>query len=390
MVNTKHDVTSYEKLNYQREIFDMNVLYDAFIKSKKGSDWKASVHKFEMNFLRELSSLQKELKSENFNFKPRSNFILRERGKTRLITGEHMHDRVAKSALAEEQMLPAVRKYLIHDNGASLKGKGISFSRNRLETHLRKYYSSKGSNEGYILLVDFSKYFDNIQHEYFKEIFKCIISDNSMWFLGEILKQSEVDVSYMDDDAYNSCMSSVFNSLDFQKIDPNLLTGEKYMKKHMNIGDTIAQVAGVSYPKQFDNYIKIVRGIKYYGRYMDDSYIIGDSKDYLLDILDELVEYSSSIGLKINTKKTQICKLSSFWRYLQIQYSLTDSGRIIKKIHPKRISKMRRKLKKIVKILPAHEFENYYRSWFKNHYKNMSKVQRKSMDELFEELRKDD
>jgi hypothetical protein len=204
------------------------------------------------------------------------------------------------------------------------------------------------------------------------------------------MKQSEVDVSYMGADEYENCMAVVFNSLNYETLDKTLLTGDKYMKKHTNIGDTIAQIAGISYPTAFDNYIKIVKGIKFFGRYMDDSYIIHESKEYLVELLDELVKAAEKIGLTINLRKTCVCKLSSLWRFLQIQYSLTDTGRVVKKIHPKRLTTMRRKLKKLVGILDANEFENYYRSWFRNHYKTMSKNQRASMDALFNKLRKDD
>lgn len=36
MVNTKHDTGGYDRSCYQREIFDGNALYDAYIKAKKG------------------------------------------------------------------------------------------------------------------------------------------------------------------------------------------------------------------------------------------------------------------------------------------------------------------------------------------------------------------
>lgn len=48
---------------------------------------------------------------------------------------------------------------------------------------------------------------------------------------------------------------------------------------------------------------------------------------------------------------------------------------------------MRRKLKKLVLILPEDEFINYYDSWFKNYYKIMSKLQRENMDDLFFDLK---
>ena len=43
---------------------------------------------------------------------------------------------------------PTLKKYLIYDNGASLKGKGINFTRKRLLKHLRSFYSKNKSNDG--------------------------------------------------------------------------------------------------------------------------------------------------------------------------------------------------------------------------------------------------
>lgn len=198
MVNTKHDTASYESCSYEREIFNAENLYKAFVKSKKNSSWKPQVQRYEMNFLTELAKLEKELRFRSFAFLPSTNFVLKERGKTRLISGEQIHDRIAKGCLCEESLLPAIKKYLIHDNGASLKNKGIGFTRKRFETHLRKYYCKTKSNDGYILLVDFSKYFDNIRHRDFSEIFRKIgIDDDSLWLLGNVLEKSRVDVSYM-------------------------------------------------------------------------------------------------------------------------------------------------------------------------------------------------
>ena len=93
------------------------------------------------------------------------------------------------------------------------------------------------------------------------------------------------------------------------------------------------------------------------------------------------------LGITVNTKKTRICKLSDYWRFLQIQYSLTDTGRVIQKINPKRLTAMRRKLKKLAYILTEDEFNNLYKSWFKSYSKIMSKQQRKNMNNLFEELK---
>lgn len=346
------------------------------------------MQRFEMNLLPELVQLQNELRTRTYRLSPTNNFILNERGKTRLITGDNVRDRVVKRALCDEVLIPSIKKYLIHDNGASLKGKGISFTRDRLEQHLRRFFYENDSNLGFILLNDFTKFFDNIEHEKLMKMFRAIVDDDlALWLLELILMQSRVDVSHMSDLDFANRFNLVFNSLEHQRIDKALLTGEKFLEKHMNIGDQVAQVAGIFYPHRLDNYIKIVNGVKFYGRYMDDSYVAHKDMSYLVELSENIKVEARSNGIFINEKKARICKLSDYWRFLQIQYSLTETGRIIKKINPERIVAMRRKMKKLAGVLPEDEFNNLYNSWFNNHYKIMSKLQRSNMNNLFQELK---
>lgn len=395
MVNTKHDTHSYESTSngergYQREIFDGNVLYEGFIRAKQGSDWKPKVQQFEMNYLFELADLQTELASGDYKFLPNTEFTIHERGKERLITGEQIRDRVSKHALCDEILTPAVKKYLIYDNSASQVGKGIDFARKRLLTHLRKYYSQHKSNDGYILLIDFSKYYDNIRHDRLMEQFEKYIHDpDALNFLRKVIDRSKVDVSYMTDEEYAGCMDDLFNSLEYEKVDKALRTSERYMYKHLNIGDQVAQVAGIIYPIPIDNYVKIVRGVKFYGRYMDDSYAIHESKEFLEDLLQGIIAIANELGITVNTRKTRICKLSSMWRFLQVQYSLTDTGRVIQKINPKRVTAMRRKMKKLVYKLSEKDYDDWFNAWMCNHYKIMSKQQRENMNTLYAELKKE-
>ena len=50
----------------------------------------------------------------------------------------------------------------------------------------------------------------------------------------------------MSDEEYENCMDALFNSLEHSQMDRSLLTGEKFMAKHLNIGDQVAQVAGMA------------------------------------------------------------------------------------------------------------------------------------------------
>lgn len=389
MVNTNHDMGSYDCSHYPRDISDGNALYNAYIKSKKGCDWKPQIQKFEMTYLLSLSKIQQDLQDGGYQFSDGESFVLHERGKTRYVTGDIMQDRIVKHVLCDEVLIPSIRKYLIHDNGASLEGKGISFTRRRLELHLHRFYNQHHSNEGYILLMDFSKYYDNIRHDILLQLFSRYVTDKkTLDLLARAVDKSKVDVSYLSEEDYACCMQSLFCSLEHAQIDPALLTGEKFMSKHLNIGDQISQGAGIAYRIPIDNYMKIVKGIRFYGAYMDDSYAIHENKEFLEQTLSEVIAIAKENGITINRKKTRICKLSEMWRFLQIQYSLTDSGRVVHKINPKRVTAMRRKLKKLSGRLSKTDFVNLYQSWINGNTRYMSRQQKQNMQELFHQLLK--
>lgn len=161
-------------------VYNLNSLYHAYIAAKKDSDWKPQVQKYEMNFLPHIVKSKAALKSRNYHSLASTEFIINERGKTRPITGLQMSDRVIRHSLCDNVLAPSLLSYLVYDNGASLKGKGITFSRERFEYHLHKYYRQHG-NDGYILLMDYSKFYDNIPHDIaYKEIAKHVTDEFSL------------------------------------------------------------------------------------------------------------------------------------------------------------------------------------------------------------------
>ena len=99
--------------------------------------------------------------------------------------------------------------------------------------------------------------------------------------------------------------------------------------KSVGIGNQTSQASGIFYPHEIDNYCKIVKGIHYYGRYMDDTYIIMKTKEELLALLEEIKTMCAKLGIHINTKKTRIQPITSEISYLKINYRNLRSGRIL-------------------------------------------------------------
>lgn len=374
------------------KISDLNNLYQAYKLSKKGSDWKPQVQMYEMDYLSKLVQTSNELENHTYEAKPGDTFIVSERGKQRVVRSNPFSDRVIRRCLCDNVLIPTLRKYIIYDNGASLKGKDISFTRKRLEQHIHEFYRKYHTNDGYILLIDYSKYYDNIRHDKLMEAVKKHIHDPEiLWLLGQVLDNFKIDVSYLSDEQYKRCLDMKFNYEKQFKLDPKYLTGKKFMAKSMAIGDQVSQICSIYFPTQIDNYIKIVRSIRWYGRYMDDTYIISHDKEELHDLLNKITEIAGELGIFINHKKTHIMKLSHTFTWLKLRYRLTASGHLIKKINPKTVTRERRKLKKYRHLvdngtLTAEQVGNFFKAWLANYDKLLSYRSRNNLLALYKEL----
>ncbi len=374
------------------KITDLNVLYEAFLASMKGSAWKEEPQKFEMDFLSEIVKLKQELETREYRTMPGSEFTLNERGKIRYIHGGRMRDRVVRHALCDAALYEALKPYLIHNNSASQRGKGVSFARKMFERDLHNYWLEYRTNQGYVGFVDFSKFYDNIRHDRAKEMVSARVDEFCGWLFGQIVDTFQIDVSYMNDEEYADCINQRFDSVKYhESIPEEWRTGQKFMAKSADIGDQVSQDIGIFYPAQIDNYAKIVRGAKMYGRYMDDIYIIGETREYITSVIRGITEQACGLGIFINERKTRIVELSRTFKYLQIRYRLADSGRVIKRIHPKAVTRERRKLKAYKRLcekggMEYAAVEQAYKSWMGANVPVMSKKQVKNMKQLYKEL----
>lgn len=344
-----------KKYNDFSLITDANVLIDAFYKSKREVGWKTSIQRYEMNLLKNIAEAKNKLEKGESITQGFVEFNLNERGKIRHIKSVYIKERVIQRALCDQVLVPLLSRELIYDNGASMQGKGIHFALNRLTTHLQKYYRHNHfSNDGYVLLIDFSKYFDNISHEKLYQLLEKRFYGKTLNLIKELIEP--------------------FGN-----------------KKSLGIGSQISQILAIYYPTEIDNYIKQQLHIKYYGRYMDDSYLIHYDKEYLKECLKKLRKKYKEYGIIVNEKKTQIVKISSGFTFLKVRYILTDTGKVIQKTCCSSITRMRRKLKKFSQLyveekIKPEDIKASYQSWrgFVSHYDSYHTLLR--MDQLYNEL----
>lgn len=336
--------------------------------------------------------IQDSLERQEYSISEDTVFVLHERGRIRRISSLKVRDRVIRHILCDDIFMPLIRDKIIYDNGASIEGRGLAFSRKRFEAHLHRYVRQYGTNEGYALFGDFSKFYDNILHATAKQQLLELVGEDEFveWLLDLIFESFEIDVTDMSSDEVDNVTNGVFNKLLYTP--PRLHSpNRKTVAKSVNIGDQLAQAIGIYYPHKLDNYIKIVRSEKYYGRYMDDWYILHPDKQHLREMLDDISDIAHELGLHINHNKTRIVPLNREFSYLQFRYKLSKSGKLSKRINPRRVVSMRRHLKKLAQkvfddIIDYDDVEQMFRSWVGSFYRVMSDQQLENLFELYKEL----
>ena len=265
-------------------------------------------------------------------------------------------DKVVQHSLCDNALEILLRKNFLYDNYASQVGKGTDFGLNRLDGFMHKFYRQHGL-EGWVLKCDIRKYFYSIPHEYLKRILEPYVPEEDVrWLLWYIIDSTS---------------------------DPGI-----------PIGNQSSQLLAVLCLSPLDHFIKEKLGIKYYGRYMDDFYLIHEDKEYLKQCLKDIGMFLAPMGMQLN-QKTQIFPLKNGIDFLGFHIYLTETGKTVWKLRRRSKSNMSRKLKKFRKLLDRgaitmESIHQSYQSWKGHALRGNSHHLVREMDELYNSLFKED
>lgn len=157
-------------------------------------------------------------------------------------------------------------------------------------THFLAEHYRKHGREGYVLVFDFSKYFDTAQHE------------------------------------------PVFREFERSGIDDRLVALSKYFIQNfgdvgLGLGSQVSQIAALALPNRIDHYIKDVLGMKYYARYMDDGCIISESKEKLEICLRELRRLCAEHGIRLNPKRRRLSSSRAALHSSRCAFDMAQTGK---------------------------------------------------------------
>ena len=118
------------------------------------------------------------------------------------------------------------------------------------------------------------------------------------------------------------------------------------------LGYQTSQLLALMYLDEFDHWVKETLHAKYYGRYMDDFYIIHEDKAYLQQCLDQIEQKIHGLKLELNGK-TAIFPLKNGINFLGFHTYLDDGGGVIMKLRRDSIDRMKARVRSWRKDYPA-------------------------------------
>ncbi|MBR2377471.1 MAG: hypothetical protein IKA85_06890 [Clostridia bacterium] len=299
-------------------VVDFKNMYRAYRKSKCGKGFKKSSAKFNVMALDGINTLINQLKNKTYQISKYNEFKVYE-PKERIIQTTSFKDKVVQHSLCDNVLLPKMQEIFIKDNCAGQKGKGTLFGLNRLSEQMQEFYKQHCFN-GYILKCDISKFFYNISHEQLKDIVEFYFTDKDICWLVNLFIDSTDG-------------------------------------KGIPLGNQINQGLALLYLDGLDKLIKIELGIRYYGRYMDDFYLIHPSKEYLKYCLEVISEYLKTLDLQLNGK-TQIFPFKNGVSYLGFHTYISNNGKVVRKLKNSNKRNAQRKYLKMAKLVANRKLSN--------------------------------
>ena len=360
-------------------INDFLAIWNAYRAAMRGKAGNVTALKFDDDAISRCYDLSRRLQDFTYRVGGYYDFEVWE-PKHRFISALNLEGKIVQHSLCDNALYDAVCRRLITDNYAVQIGKGTHFGLDRLRDMLRHYFFSRKAKDedarrkaglghrpreewdyadGYVLKGDFSKYFYTLLHGYCK----TIVADA---------------LASLDDDYLRYTAAWLSDLFIDSTSDPGI-----------PIGNQSSQLIALLYLDWMDHWIKDDLGLPY-GRYMDDFFVVHESKDFLKGILAEIGERIKPLGLRLNPK-TQIFPLKNGIDFLGYHTYLTETGKVVRKVRAKSIDNMRRHLRKYRGLVDAGRMTldsvwQSYQSWCGHIAHGNSYHLQQRMDRFFRQL----
>lgn len=299
----------------QLDIYDKGIeleeIFEAYFSCRKNKRNTMNALAFEVDYEKKLVELHEEINEGRYRVGRSVAFVV-ENPVKREIFASDFRDRIVHHLIIN-QINPYLDKTFIFDSYACREGKGTLFGVKRLDKSIRRC-SRNYTSDCYILKLDIKGFFMNIDRSILFENLKTFFLEKYPNLNKKILLRLSHQVIF--NEPTRNCIVNGKPS-DWNEIpkDKSLFTTPKGCG--LPIGNLTSQVFANLYMNPFDHFVKKELGIKYYGRYVDDFFLIHKDCEFLKSLIPKISNFlEKKLGLKLHPKKIYLQHYSKGVQYL--------------------------------------------------------------------------
>lgn len=283
------------------KICDMENLKLAHKNARRGKGWYKEVKQVESNLDGALKKLQISLIEHSYHTSQYETFERKENGKIREIYKlPYYPDRICQWAILQV-IEPYLLKYMTKDTYSAIPNRGGKLIIEQLRGYekvvkkngkvvsrswIPSILVSDPENTKYCLKLDVRKYYPSIVHDVLKKRYREVFKDEELlWLLDEIV-DSISTCPYNEENAEILERLGILVNIVYDAEGREFIDGVG-----IPIGNYVSQYDGNFNLTPLDHWLKEVKGVKYYFRYMDDMVILGSSKEELHQLKREIDEF---------------------------------------------------------------------------------------------------
>ena len=322
---------------------------------------KSKVDKFELYKTEHIINIKNRLMNNNLSFGKYNIFMITD-PKCRIVMAQEIEDKIINHLIAEHILVKTFEPKYPNSMIATRKGKGTSYGIKLLKKYLNEI-KNKYDNF-YVLKIDISKYFYNIDHNILKRILLDNIKDK------DALKVLFSIIDSTNHNYINNKINSLINNRINYLNDSNLKNKESLIKetsevpiykynKGAPLGDQTSQCFGLIYLLEINHYIKEDLHIRFLLNFMDGFILLHHSKEYLKYCLNCITnKLRKDYELEINKKKTRIDSIKNGIDFLGYRFYIKNNH-IIMKLRNNTKKKFKKKTKNI-NLLYNNKYIDYF------------------------------
>ena len=282
-------------------------IFKAYYDARSNKRNTYSQVRFERKLSFNLNALYEEVRGRSYRPERSMCFIIRDPVQ-REVFAASFRDRIIHHYLYN-QLEPVFEPAFIYDSYSCRKGKGTLFGIERLEHHIRSC-SENYHRQCFALKLDIEGYFMNMDRNL---LFNMLLSRiDSLASGGRLPSGFDYDtvlfllrqVVFLDPTKGCRIKGSLS---DWRGLPDSKSLFKSAPGCGLPIGNLTSQLFSNVYLNELDQYVKRNLGFRHYGRYVDDFFIIDDSRQRLVDAVPLVAEFlHRRLHLNLNYRKVKI------------------------------------------------------------------------------------